>query len=127
LDLAGESDESQTVAVASRALALRRTTAARLLAELDRVGRVRHQRVLRELCTVSSAGVESVLEWRFLQRVVRAHCLLEPTRQASLVAGTRSDNVWLDLGVVAEVDGRLGHEQAFRDMARDNRLALMGL
>ncbi|MCC2594424.1 endonuclease domain-containing protein [Tessaracoccus sp. OS52] len=127
LDLAGESNEAETVAATTRALAEGMTKPTKLLDALEQRGRVRHHKVLAELCAEASGGVESVLEWRFLQDVVRAHRLPEPARQLSLLAGTRSDNVWEEHRLVVELDGRAGHEEAFRDMDRDNRVALRGL
>jgi len=127
LDLADEDTEDDTVAVVTRAFSQRLTTPARLTAAMTTRKRMKRRRLLTELCGEASKGVESVLEWRFLKIVVRAHGLPDPTLQKKLVRGTRSDAVWEEQGVVVELDGRLGHELAFRDMARDNRLAMSGL
>lgn len=127
LDLAGESTEDETVAAVTRAFSQGLTTPSRLFATLVNRQRTSRRALLTALCSEASRGIESVLEWRFLTVVVRAHRLPEPIRQQRLAAGTRSDAYWQDFGVVAELDGRLGHEQAFRDMARDNRLAMSGL
>lgn len=127
VDAAAEADEEGTVAVALRALAQGLTLPGRLLARLEATGRVSHRRALLSICGGEAAGVESVLEWRFLLAVVRAHGLPEPARQVSLAAHSRTDCHWADWGVVAELDGRLGHEEAFRDMWRDNGLVESGL
>ncbi len=127
LDAAHDTTEDEFVAVVTRALAQRLTTPSRLVASLGERPRVRHRSVLLQLCDSASTGVESVLEWRFLQVVVRAHGLPDPERQAVLRAGTRTDCLWREFGVVVELDGRLGHGDTFRDMDRDNRLAMVGL
>ncbi|MCC2591942.1 DUF559 domain-containing protein [Tessaracoccus sp. OS52] len=126
VDLARGSSADEVVHVAARALAERLTVAEKLTKQLDATDRARHQAVLRQLCAESSAGVESVLEWWFQQRVIRPHRIPEPARQVPLVARTRSDCVWEEFRLVAELDGRLGHEESFRDMSRDNRLAIGG-
>lgn len=126
LDAAGDTNEDQIVAIATRALAQRLTTPGRLMASLSERPRLRHRSVMVQLCDSASTGVESVLEWRFLQIVVRAHALPDPERQVVLRAGTRSDCLWREFGIVVELDGRVGHGDAFRDMDRDNRLAMVG-
>ncbi len=127
LDVADEDTEDETIAAVTRAFSQRLTTPTRLIAAMDTRKRVKRRRLLTELCAEASKGVESVLEWRFLQVVVHAHGLPSPTLQKELRRGARSDAVWEGQGVVVELDGRLGHEQAFRDMGRDNRLAMSGL
>ncbi len=127
LDVAAETTEDETVAAVTRAFSQGITTPGRLTAVMTSRDRVKRRRLLTQLCDEGAKGVESVLEWRFLQVVVRAHDLPPPTLQKELRRGTRSDAVWEDQGVVVELDGRLGHEQSFRDMARDNRLAMSGL
>lgn len=127
LDLAAETTEDETVAAIARAFSQGLTTPPRLLAMSARRKHMSRRSLVKVLCDEASKGVESVLEWRFLRVVVRAHQLPNPTLQKELRRGTRSDAFWEEHGVVVELDGRRGHEQAFRDMGRDNRLALTGL
>lgn len=127
LDLAAETTEDETIAAITRAFSQGLTTPSRLLAVSAKRKQVSRRALVKALCSKSAHGVESVLEWRFLQVVVRAHGLPGPTLQKELRRGTRSDAVWEEQGVVAELDGKLGHERVFRDMARDNRLAMSGL
>ena len=128
LDLARESTQHQAIAALTRAVAERMTTPERILRELEQVTRVRHQGVLRALCTEAEQGVQSVLEWLFLKEVVRRHGLPAPALQVSLVTGTRTDAVFEGFAFVVELDGRLGHEdEPFRDLARDNRLTARGV
>lgn len=127
LDLAAESSEVATVSAIMRAFSQGLTKPSRLLALCAIRKQVSQRSLVVALCGEASRGVESILEWRFLTVVVRGHHLPEPILQAHLAAGTRSDAFWHEFGLVVELDGRLGHEQAFRDMARDNRLAMSGL
>lgn len=113
MDLSDEGTEDETVAAVTRAFSQRLTTPTRLSSAMETRKRLKRRRLLTELCREASAGVESRLEWRFLQIVVRAHGLPDPTLQKELRRGTRSDAVWEDQGVVVELDGRLGHALAF--------------
>lgn len=126
LDAAAEADEDSLVALVAKALAEEKVTSEEVLKGVAARTRLRNRRLLRVLCAEGSKGVESVLEWRFLTEIIRAHDLPEPVRQERVIVGTRSDNVWNEYALVVELDGRLGHEQAFRDMQRDNRLAFEG-
>ena len=126
LDAAGESDENEIIALTTRAMAESLTTPARLSTALAGRDRVAQRRILATLCGLAADGVESVLEWRFLQRVVRAHGLPEPERQVRIVAGSRTDCLWDTYGVVAELDGLSWHADVARDMHKDNRVALTG-
>lgn len=126
LDASGESDENEIISLTARALSQGLTTPDRLSDALASRSRGSHRSILEELCSVAGTGVESVLEWRFLQKVIRAHGLPEPDRQVCLVPGTRSDCHWDTYGVVAELDGETWHKDVFRDMDKDNRIALTG-
>ena len=126
LDAAREADEDEVISLTTRALAQKTTTPGRLLTAIDARQKMSHRQILTKLCGVAGEGVESVLEWRFLELVVRAHGLPEPDRQVRLLRGTRSDCVWDQFGVVVELDGEAWHKDPFRDMSRDNRLALTG-
>ncbi|GAB3816961.1 hypothetical protein GCM10028820_17100 [Tessaracoccus terricola] len=128
LDLARESDRNQTIDAIARAVAESMTTPERVLSHLDQVKRVRHMSLMREVCEQAGQGVQSVLEWLFHNDVIRRHGLPEGQLQVTLISGTRSDVHFADHGFVVELDGRLGHEEEpFRDMDRDNRLAIRGI
>lgn len=127
MDLARESTEAETISAVARAIAQELTVPSRVLDALSRRARMRHRTVLEQVCSAAGTGVQSVLEWYFMERVIRAHGLPEPDRQLSLVEGTRSDGYWTAHGLAVELDGKLGHEEEpFRDMHRDNRLAIRG-
>lgn len=100
----------------------------RLAGEAAAVPNLRRRREILEQLDQLEAGVESVLELRYLQAVERDHRLPRPQRQVAL-GGDRLDLLYRDLGVVIELDGRLGHADAgvFRDLRRDNRHAERGL
>lgn len=123
LDSAAELDEDSLVAVVSRALAQRRTTSPRMFAALSSRKRLRHRPVVRELCGVAGQGIESVLEWRYAERVERRHGLPSLERQAQLGGRERLDGLYREFGLAVELDGRQFHD-ATKDMHRDNLHAL---
>lgn len=98
LDSAAELDEDSLVAIASRALSERRTTAARLLAALSSRERLRHRYVIQDMCGAMGHGIESVLEWRYAERVERRHRLPPLERQAGLGGRERLDGLYRSLG-----------------------------
>lgn len=99
-----------------------------LLAVTEDVANLRRRRELLDLLRELEPGVESALEHRYLQAVERAHGLPQPERQVG-TEGERLDLLYRDVGVVIELDGRLGHvdDGVFRDLRRDNRHAEQGL
>lgn len=123
LDSAAELDENSVVAVVSRALSERRTTPSRLLTALSLRKRLRHRFVIEELCGVAGQGIESVLEWRYAERVERRHRLPMLERQARLGGRERIDGLYREFGLAVELDGRQFHD-AGKDMGRDNRHVL---
>lgn len=131
LDVADEcSNASQVVALVTRALQRRDVTRTALSAALNGRARARWRPLLEDLLSVSQAGIESVLEWRFDTLVVKAHGLPAPRRQ-DVVGGSnyeRRDGFFDDYRVVIELDGQLGHvaEGVFRDMRRDNAAVRRG-
>jgi hypothetical protein len=131
LDIADQcSNASQVVALATRALQRRDLTRASLSAAIEARSRVRWRALLEDLLSVSQAGIESILEWRFGRWVMQAHGLPTPRRQDVAGGGDydRRDGFFDQYGVVVELDGRLGHvgEGAFRDMRRDNAAVRRG-
>jgi hypothetical protein len=113
------------LAIAADACQQRRTTAARLLDALGGYRRVRHGEWLRRVLHDVEAGVMSLLEHGYL-RLERTHGLPAANRQRHEGGGDgRSvyrDGRYPDLGVVVELDGRLGHEwtqDRWADMDRD--------
>ncbi len=104
----------------------RRTTPQRLVAELDRLQRLPRRALLIEVLRDATAGVESFLELTYLRKVERAHDLPAAVRQVRAANGrgiVYRDLEYEDYGLIVELDGRAGHEDAgsrWRDMSRDN-------
>lgn len=115
--------ELDAIAELGRAIGERRTTAARLLQELDRRGRTRRGVWLRSVLTDLADGSCSALEHGYLTRVQRPHGLPGGVRQA--LGSGRVGRVLRDVKVetvIIELDGRLFHDNARardRDFDRD--------
>ena len=126
LDVAGAtSTDLGAIAVLAEACGSRRSTAGRLRATLDSRPRQPRRAWLAGVLDDVAGGTCSVLEHGFLERVERPHGLPTGRRQAShRHAGTTTltDVEYVDLGLYAELDGRLFHDSATsrdRDMDRD--------
>lgn len=129
LDAAVNLPEGDVIARVGDALTLKRTTHSKLLGSLSRRGRHPQRRLLLELLNGSASGVRSSLEFRYLRDVERAHGLPRAKRQASHVRSSQVDNTYECYSTVVELDGRTHAEsgQRFKDMARDNAHAVMGM
>lgn len=114
----------------------RRTTAARLLAKVDTIPRLRRRSWLCSVLQDVADGTCSVLEHGYLTRVERPHGLPRGERQAPAVSGGRRmlrdvryagrRPSWTQ---IVELDGRLDHDSAAardRDMERDLDAAIDG-
>lgn len=126
LDLAAAGkDEIAVAAVLADACQSRRTTARRLLDVLDERSNLRRRALIRRVLDDIDSGANSVLEWLFLTRVERPHGLRAATRQIRATARGRTvyrDVEYRDVGVVVELDGRLGHTRSldrWDDLDRD--------
>ena len=124
LDHARHASEDDLVEAITRAFARRVTTPHRLLGEMGRHKQVHQRKLITKLCSQRNVGIESVLEWRFTEDVLRAHGLPEPERQVR-TGRDRLDNLY-GCGLIVELDGRGFHNAEF-DAERDNRHALQGL
>jgi hypothetical protein len=112
----------------TRALGRRLTTQARLRDALTRRARMRWRRELTYLFAEDMAGVNSVLEYRYVRGVERPHGLPRGVRQApALHDGRREyrDVLYEEYQLALELDGRLAHpaESRWRDIRRDNAAA----
>jgi len=127
-----EQDVSRRAAVLFDACRQRRTTAVRLLAELDSLPELPGRRILRRILGEAAEGVQSFLEQAYLRRVERAHGLPRARRQVRAVEGgavVYRDNEYSPYGVLVELDGQIGHAETtsrWRDMTRDNAAAMSG-
>lgn len=133
IDLADEpfASRDDALAVAARAVQRHATTVEALAEELSLRRAHRHRRALQLALGAVAEGAESGLEVTYLDRVVRRHGL-PPMRLAvpDRIAGAsiRRDFENEEFGVVAEVDGRLGHEAdgRTRDAWRDRKTLATG-
>jgi hypothetical protein len=113
------------IAVLADGVQARRTTTQRLVKALDKRPKLRHRALLRAVLVDLGEGVRSVLEYRYLNSVERAHGLPRGQRQQPLVlAGKRGypDVEYVGLGVVVQLDGRVGHTRSldkWADLDRD--------
>ncbi|MGO4957424.1 type IV toxin-antitoxin system AbiEi family antitoxin domain-containing protein [Luteococcus sp. Sow4_B9] len=129
LDLCALAPE-RSVEWVTEALRLRLTTPDRLERALSARRQLRGGRQLRVMLTNllrDANGLESTLEHRYAVAVEQAHGLPRGRRQQR--RGSSRHDVAYE-GLLVELDGRLGHEDArssFRDMARDNDALLNGL
>lgn len=123
VDIASTCDEAATVAAVTRAFAGRLTTPARLSEQLASTYRCGQRALMGRLCTAAASGIESVLEWRFDERVLRRHGLPTPERQVQTASG-RVDALFREQGVIVELDGMRDHGNWSKDMVRDNAHAI---
>jgi very-short-patch-repair endonuclease len=103
----------------------RLTTPDRLARALNRRPRVSQRAELRELVGDAALGCHSVLEWRYLRDVDRAHGLPAAERQdrRPRAGGTYYDDVrYAAYRVRVELDGQAAHPRGsrWRDFRRDN-------
>jgi hypothetical protein len=112
----------QLVGLLTDALRQRVATLRVLGQTLEARSRVRDRKRF-ELILGDLAGIESPLEYAYRRDVERAHGLPDPSRQASVTRGTRSDVYYDEFALIIELDGRVGHvdgSSSFRDLKRDN-------
>lgn len=138
IDLADRAgDELTAIAVLTDACGGRRTTAARLRGQVDRVARLRRRAWLAAVLDDVASGTCSVLEHRYLTRVERPHGLPRGIRQVEAV-GRAGRPMFRDVlyggsrprwSQIIELDGRMFHSSARardRDLERDLDAALAG-
>lgn len=124
LDGACETSADGIIHLLARAFAKGHTTPHRVLAQMEERTRQAHRRTIREACQQGMAGIESVLEWRFLTAVEQAHGLPVGVRQVWTSADGRVDVMHGEFGLIIELDGRIFHAEGKRDRRRDNRNVL---
>jgi hypothetical protein len=119
LDLSARRGPDRAIAHAAKAVGLGLTTTERLRSALgDRHGH-RDRSLLLEVFAEVAEGCESPAERRFIRDVERAHGLPRGISQSPFGKAGRRDREY-DYGVVAEIDGRLGHG-GWLDVQRDGR------
>lgn len=127
LDLCVGKGEPELIDLVTTAIQSRRTNADIIVSRLDMRSGTGGRRLLRAVLADIGEGAESPLELSYLRGVERAHRLPPGRRQVRQGKQVR-DVVYDEYSLVAELDGRLGHEGAgrFRDMERDNLAAVTG-
>lgn len=132
-------DDLEAIAVLTRAVGSRATTADRLAAALAQRPRARRRRWLVRVLADARSGTHSVLEHGYLTRVERPHGLPSARRQRrastptgvvyrdAVYPGTAEDDV--DGGAYVELDGSFDHaapERRDADLERDLDSAAAG-
>jgi very-short-patch-repair endonuclease len=107
------------------------TTVPKIVAAMARRAKLRWRRELAKALRDIGTGVHSVLEYRYLHKVERAHGLPEAVRQARIAPGGRSrylDNLYEDFALCVELDGMQAHpdEQRWQDLRRINAITESG-
>ncbi len=133
LDLADAAASFDTVvSLVARACQRGLTTPFLLADSLELRARARWRRELRQALQDVADGAHSVLEYRYLHDVERAHGLPRPDRQAE--ADRHPGRIFRDIHyrryrVTVELDGTASHpdEQRWQDKRRDNAAAADGI
>jgi hypothetical protein len=116
----------------TRACGRRLSTEKKLRAALAMRKKMRWRPELDDLLAASGGGIHSVLEYRYLRDVERAHGLPRSRHQVRAVLGGRvayRDVYYEDYQAAVELDGRLSHpdEERWRDSHRDNVGGVVGV
>jgi hypothetical protein len=133
LDLANAAASlDDAVALVTRALGRRLTSQDSLRTALELRSKIRWRRELTPLLSPDSAGLHSILEYRYDHDVERPHGLPAGERQARFSQDGRTgyrDRLYGAYGVAVELDGRSTHpvEDRWLDIRRDNAAAADGI
>jgi predicted transcriptional regulator of viral defense system len=116
----------------TKACAKRLTTEEKLRAALAVRKKMRWRTELDDVLTAAGSRIHSVLEYRYLRDVERAHGLPRSRHQVRVVIDGRvayRDAYYEEYHAAVELDGRLAHpdEERSRDSRRDNRAYARGV
>jgi hypothetical protein len=116
----------------TRACGKRLTTEAKLRAALELRKKMRWSIELGDVLAAAGDGIHSVLEYRYLRDVERAHGLPPSRHQVRVVIDGKAvyrDAYYDEYQVAVELDGRLAHpdEERWRDSRRDNKAGAQGI
>lgn len=118
-------DFDEAFAWICRAVGRRLTTAPLLRAAVAARKKLRWRTEINAVLCDVAEGVHSLLEYRYVTGVERAHGLPRATRQARRRQGARTtyiDNLYGEYDVCVEVDGTTAHpaDERWNDVRRDN-------
>ncbi len=116
----------------TRACARRLTTEKRLRAAMAVRKKMRWRAELDDVLAAAGDGIHSVLEYRYLRDVERAHGLPRSRHQVRVVIAGQAayrDAYYDEYQLAVELDGRLAHpdDERWRDSRRDNRAGAQGI
>jgi predicted transcriptional regulator of viral defense system len=108
----------------TKAVGRRLTTAERLTEALTLRKKMRWRATLEDILAAAGDGIHSVLEYRYLRDVERAHGLPRSRHQVRMVIDGRAvyrDAYYQEYRLAVELDGRLAHpeDESRRDRHRD--------
>jgi very-short-patch-repair endonuclease len=116
----------------TRACGRRLTTEERLRAAMASRKKMRWRPELDDILAAAGDGIHSVLEYRYLRDVERAHGLPRSKHQVRVVVDGKSayrDAYYEEYQVVVELDGRAAHpdDERWRDNRRDVNAGTRGI
>lgn len=116
----------------TKACAKRLTTEEKLRAALTMRRKMRWRTELDAVLTAAGSGIHSVLEYRYLRDVERAHSLPPSRHQVRVVIDGQvvyRDVYYEEYLLAVELDGRLAHpdEERWRDSQRDVKAGVQGV
>ena len=116
----------------TRAIGRRLTTQDKLRHAMEARKRVRRRSQLAELLSPDSAGIHSVLEYRYVRDVERPHRFPPGRRQAfgrRIGRAEYRDTLYEEYQTIVELDGRVAHpgDSRWNDIRRDNAAVTAGL
>lgn len=110
VDALGQVDETGAIALLTRSIQERRTTAQRLLEIVNSRSRVAHRSIVLKILR-DGAGIESALEHAYVTRVESPHGL-EPMQRQFIVpeTGHRADGAYPERRALVHLDGARYHD-----------------
>ena len=116
----------------TRGCGRRLTTEKNLRAALAVRKKIRWRAELGDVLAAAGGGIHSVLEYRYLRDVERAHGLPRSRHQVRVVIDGQPayrDTYYEEYQLAVELDGRLAHpdEERWRDSRRDNQAGTRGI
>jgi predicted transcriptional regulator of viral defense system len=116
----------------TQAVARRLTTEMRLREALTLRKKLRWRHELGDVLKAAADGIHSVLEYRYLRDVERAHGLPRSRHQVRMVIDGKTvyrDAYYEKYKLAVELDGKLAHpdEERWRDRHRDNQAGAEGI